>query len=118
MPITFEVREGVAVLGLELGRGNAINQGFIDALLGRLDEVERSGARSVVITGQGRTFSGGLDLPSIFDLDRAGMARFVDAFDGLFTRVFSFPRPVVAAVNGHAIAGGCVLAMACDRRVV
>jgi enoyl-CoA hydratase len=46
------------------------------------------------------------------------MAGFVDAFEAMFLRLFAFPKPTVAAVNGHAIAGGCILAMACDARVL
>jgi enoyl-CoA hydratase len=109
---------GVAVLSLELGRGNAIDPAFITALHAALDEAERSEARALVITGKGRVFCGGLDLPAIHAFDRAAVEHFVDAFDGLFRRVLAFERPVVAAINGHAIAGGCVLAMACDLRVM
>jgi enoyl-CoA hydratase len=118
MPITRTIDEGVTVLSLELGRGNAINHAFIDALKAALDETEREGARAVVLTASGRVFCGGLDLVTIYDYDREGMGRFVDAFDGMFERVFSFPRPVIAAINGHALAGGCVLAMAADYRLM
>jgi enoyl-CoA hydratase len=117
MPITRTMEGDVAVLGLELGRGNAIGHPFIDAMLAALDDVERSGARAVVITGQGKVFCGGLDLVTIWDYDRAAMGDFVDAFERMFTRVLAFPRPLVAAVNGHALAGGCILAMAADLRV-
>jgi enoyl-CoA hydratase/carnithine racemase len=118
MPITRTMHGDVAVLALELGRGNAIGHPFIDAMLAVLDEVERSAARAVVITGQGKVFCGGLDLVTIWDYDRAAMGAFGDAFERMFTRVLAFPRPVVAAVNGHALAGGCILAMASDFRIV
>jgi enoyl-CoA hydratase len=118
MPLPITLDAGVALLRMELGRGNAIDQAFVDALHGALDEVERSDARAVVLTGQGRVFCGGLDLVTLAPFDRPALERFVLAFDGLFRRVFAFDRPVVAAVNGHAIAGGCILAMACDLRVM
>ena len=118
MPIPLVLDAGVAVLSLELGRGNAIDPAFIDALHAALDEVERSDARALVLTGKGRVFCGGLDLVTLHGFDRPALERFVLAFDGLFRRVFALPLPVVAAVNGHALAGGCILAMACDLRVM
>lgn len=118
MPITRTLDDaGVAVLGLDLGRGNAIDLPFIDAVSAALDDALESGARALVLTGRGKVFCGGLDLVTIFDYDRAAMGRFVDAFEGFFRKVLAFPRPVVAAVNGHALAGGAILAMAADHRV-
>ncbi|MFT3773090.1 MAG: enoyl-CoA hydratase-related protein [Minicystis sp.] len=117
MPIHRTLDAGVAVLGLDLGRGNAIDHAFIDALGAALDAALADGARALVITGRGKVFCGGLDLVTIFEYDRVAMGRFVDAFDGVFRKVLAFPRPVVAAVNGHALAGGCILAMAADHRV-
>jgi enoyl-CoA hydratase len=118
MPIVRTLDDSVAVLSLELGRGNAIDHAFIDALGAALDETLREGARAVVLTGRGKVFCGGLDLPTICAYDRPALERFVDAFEGIFTRVLSFPRPVVAAVNGHALAGGAILAMAADHRIM
>jgi enoyl-CoA hydratase len=117
MPITRFQDGDVAVLALDLGRGNAIGYPFIDAIHAALDEEERGDARAIVITGQGKIFCGGLDLVTIGDYDRAEAGAFVDAFERMFTRVLAFPRPVVAAINGHALAGGCILAMAADFRV-
>jgi enoyl-CoA hydratase len=116
MPITRTNDGDVAVLGLELGRGNVINHASIAAMLAALDEVRD--ARAVVITGQGKVFCGGLDLLTIYRYDRAELSAFCEAFDGFFRSVLAFERPLVAAINGHAIAGGCILAMACDLRVM
>lgn len=118
MPITRTIDESVTVLSLDLGRGNAINHAFVDALQAALDETEREGAGAVVLTAPGRVFCSGLDLVTSYEYDREAMGRFVDAFDSVFERVLSFPRPVIAAVNGHALAGGCVLAMAADYRLM
>ena len=118
MPIPITEDAGVAVLSLELGRGNAIDHPFIEEMHRALDAVEKSDARAAVITGKGRVFCGGLDLLTIHAFDRPALERFVDAFEGMFRRVFAFDRPLVAAVNGHALAGGAILAMACDLRVM
>src|SRR5436853_2368286 len=109
-------RDGeVALIRLENGKSNAIGPSFLDrleSLLGQLGE-----ARAAVITGQGSAFSAGLDLPALIDLDRVGMRAFVLRFDAVMMRVFELPIPLVAAVNGHAIAGGCVLALQADVRI-
>src|SRR3989441_12928356 len=98
-------RDGeVALIRLENGKANAIGPSFLDrleALLGQLGD-----ARAAVITGQGSTFSAGLDLPALVDLDRVRMRAFVLRFETVMMRVFELPIPLVAAVNGHAVAGG------------
>jgi enoyl-CoA hydratase len=118
MPVTTTMDGSVLLLGLAMPRGNAINFAFIDALSAALDEAERAAPGAVVLTGQGRAFCAGLDLVEAYEYDRPTLRRFVEAFDDLFLRVFGWPQPIVAAVNGHAIAGGCILAMAADLRVV
>jgi enoyl-CoA hydratase len=112
----IETQGPVAVLRLEAGKANAIGPDLIAAFDGLLAAVEHSDARAVVITGYERFFSAGLDLPTLFTLDRAGMDRFLAGFEGVVLRLFTLPRPAVAAINGHAIAGGCVLAMQADYR--
>ena len=71
--------------------------------------------RAVVLTGQGRMFSAGVDLPRLADGGPDYVRRFLPALHRLYDTVFFFPKPVVAAVNGHAIAGGCVLECCADR---
>src|SRR3989441_3210689 len=109
-------RDGeVALIRLENGKANAIGPSFVDRvepLLGPLGD-----ARAAVITGQGSTFSAGLDLPALVDLDRVRMRAFVLRFETVMMRVFELPIPLVAAVNGHAVAGGCVLALQADVRI-
>src|SRR3989442_6653212 len=109
-------RDGeVALIRLENGKANAIGPSFLDrleALLGQLGD-----ARAAVITGQGSAFSAGLDLPTLVDLDRVRMRAFVLRFETAMMRVFELPIPLVAAVNGHAVAGGGGLALPTDARI-
>jgi enoyl-CoA hydratase/carnithine racemase len=119
MPIHRTQQESVAVLTLDLERSNAINGAFSEAVHGALDALEGdASAKGVVLTGQGRVFCVGLDLTETSALEGEAMSRFVDAFDAMFERLAAFPKPLVAAINGHAIAGGCLLAMAADYRVM
>jgi enoyl-CoA hydratase len=81
-------------------------------------ELNAAGGQPVLFAGDGDAFSAGLDLREVTSFDEAGMERFLTALDDFFLQVYSYPGPTVAAVNGHAIAGGCVLALCCDHRVV
>ena len=105
----------VALLRLESGKVNAIGPAFVAGLNQLLDEL--ADANAAVITGQGSAFSAGLDLPVLIELDRPAMQSFMDAFNALMLRLFELPVPLVAAINGHAIAGGCVLALQADVRM-
>jgi enoyl-CoA hydratase len=109
---------GTAEIRLSCGRANALNPRSLAVLAAAFDEVAAGDARGIVLTGYDGFFSAGLDLVELYDLDPSTMDGFVTDFDRLMLRVFAEPRPVVAAINGHAIAGGCILALACDVRVL
>ncbi|HVW39821.1 MAG TPA: enoyl-CoA hydratase/isomerase family protein [Amycolatopsis sp.] len=108
----------VAVLRLTNGRANVLDIELCRELVERLDEAGFAGQRAVVLTGQGGVFSGGVDLLRVRDGGPAYVREFLPALSDAFLALFGFPGPTVAAVNGHAIAGGAVLAAACDRRVM
>src|SRR5688572_11127240 len=113
------VTNGVATLALSRGKVNAINPELVQALERRLDEVEADDAiRAVVLTGRGSFFSFGWDVPELLSYEPEAFAAFVARFAQLYRRLFAFPKPVVAAINGHAPAGGCMLALACDLRIM
>ncbi len=112
----LESRGEIALLRLEAGKANAFGRALIARLSVLLDDVGSSGARGLVITGYDRFFSAGLALPELIELPRAELRAFMRSFDGLMARIFALPVPVVAAINGHAIAGGCVLALQADER--
>ena len=112
-------RDGaLAVLVVDTGKGNAMTAAFVDALEDAITALSRDDVAAVVITGTGRFFSAGLALPELIRLDRPGMGAFLTRFDEVMTSLLRLPKPVVAAINGHAIAGGCILAMQCDRRLM
>src|SRR5262249_11196332 len=80
-------------------------------------ELQSAEQLPVVLTGAERCFCAGLDLRELYEFDRTTLAAFVERLDETVLAWFTLPRPTVAAVNGHAIAGGGVLAVACDLRV-
>jgi enoyl-CoA hydratase len=117
-PYRLEWRDGLARVRLTCGKANALNPRSLDAIDGALDEAVRGNAGGLVLAGYERFFSAGLDLVTLYGLERPAMDRFMARFDAVMLRVFAFPRPVVAAVGGHAVAGGAILALACDARVM
>ncbi len=111
--IRTEHRDGVRVLHMEFGSANALSPRVGEAIIAAL---EGNGPPSV-LTGEGQIFSAGLNLIELAPFDRDQMTAFLERFSVLMARVLTTRFPLVAAVNGHAVAGGCVLAMACDQRV-
>jgi len=108
----------IAVLRMAHGKVSALDVEFCDALTVSIGDIARGSERALVITGTGTTFSAGVDLFRILKEGSAYLQRFLPSMDRLFRTLLTFPKPAVAAVNGHAIAGGCITAAACDHRVM
>ena len=93
---------------------NALSSALMEHLIG---ELRTAGGRPLLLSGAGGAFSAGLNLKEVATLDRAGMTRFLGLLDDLIDALYGYPGPAVAAVNGHAIAGGCMLLLCCDLRI-
>ncbi|MBI2922704.1 MAG: enoyl-CoA hydratase/isomerase family protein [Planctomycetes bacterium] len=115
---TRELRDSVAVLTMSHGKANAQDIEFMNALADTLAREAAADSRAVVLTGTGTIFSAGVDLPRLVAGGADYVRKFLPAFHAGLLALFEFPKPVVAAVNGHAIAGGSVVASACDRRIM
>ena len=111
-----EDRSGATVLRLKHGKVNALDTELLRAITAAIGHLDPGAA--VVLTGHGSAFSAGVDLKRIVDGGQPYVREFLPALTETFLAVFNHPGPVVAAVNGHAIAGGCVLAAACDVRLM
>jgi enoyl-CoA hydratase/carnithine racemase len=108
----------VFVLHMQAGE-NRFNRSFLEAVNGALDQVEKSeGAAALVTTGDGKFYSNGLDLAWMMGDGAGDVETFMGDVHRLFARFLSFPTATVAAVNGHAFAGGGMLALAHDFRVM
>lgn len=111
--LTFE--NDIAHLNFDDGKANVLNAQTLTALEGALDEA-KSG-RAVVLSGREGTFSGGLDLRTLPTLPKEEFKATMAQFGRFCQTLLTFPRPVVAAVTGHAIAGGTVILLCCDHRI-
>ncbi|HMF93759.1 MAG TPA: enoyl-CoA hydratase/isomerase family protein [Vicinamibacterales bacterium] len=108
----------IAVLRIQHGKANALDLELCQALTRELEAFRQSSSHALVITGSNKIFSAGVDLLRVVDEGAPYVRAFLPAMNGAFETLFSLLKPVVAAVNGHAIAGGCILAAAADRRLM
>lgn len=116
--IDSKISDGIAVITMNHGKVNALDIELCDALAKCFVDLRSADAKAVVLTGQGKTFSAGVNLVRLADGGEAYIREFLPALHRLFDAVFFHPKPVIAAVNGHAIAGGAVLACCADRRIM
>jgi enoyl-CoA hydratase len=116
--IELDEQDGVTILRMADGKANVMSLEFCELMTARFEELCPSSTRATVITGTGRIFSAGVDLLRLLDGGVPYILKFLPALSTMLTTVFSHPKPVVAAINGHAIAGGCVLACAADKRLM
>ena len=114
--IRYGVSDDVAQITLDDGKVNAMALAFFEGLNTALDRAERERPGALVIAGRAGVFSAGLNLKVLPTLPPDELRRTMVAFGRSMLRVFTFPIPTVAAVTGHAIAGGAMLAFACDLR--
>ncbi len=116
----IEVTEnaGIAMLTMRHGKANALDIEFCEALAARFAALARTASKAVVLTGQGTMFCAGVDLKRVSAAGADYIRAFLPSLHRLYDTVFHFPKPVVAAINGHAIAGGAVLACCADRRIM
>lgn len=116
-PVSYRKDDSIAVIAMDDGKVNVLGPGMLQEINAALDQAESDNAGAVVITGNEKVFSGGFDLKVFRSGDvQASMAMLKAGFE-LSHRLLSFPKPVVAACTGHAIAMGSFLACSVDHRI-
>jgi enoyl-CoA hydratase/carnithine racemase len=111
--------EEIAVLTLTRGKVNALDESFVERLSKSVGHLASDrDIRAVILTGQGKFFSFGFDIPEFLGYSKESFIRYLTKFCNLYTSMFLFPKPLIAALNGHTIAGGSMLAIACDYRLM
>jgi Delta3-Delta2-enoyl-CoA isomerase len=118
--IQSERHGNLSILTLSRGKANALNYALVDELFGAVTgaAADDSVRGLVLASDRPRFFSSGFDIREVFGYDREGMAAFFGRFIDLYERLYRFPKPVVAALSGHTFAGGAILAIACDFRIM
>jgi enoyl-CoA hydratase/carnithine racemase len=109
----------IATATLSRGKVNALNEPMVEQLTKSFEDLAIDNeVKSIIFTGSGKFFSFGFDVPEFLSYPKDDFVRYLEKFTNLYTDVFLFPKPIVAALNGHTIAGGCMLATACDFRLM
>lgn len=117
--VNFINDQGIVTVTLSKGKVNAINESVVDEMTGCLKELAGdAGIRAVILTGTGKFFTFGFDIPEFLSYPKEAFIRYLTKFTDLYAYLFLYPKPVIAALNGHTIAGGCMLAIACDYRIM
>ena len=117
MSVSYQREESIAMITMDDGKVNALGPDMLAAINAALDRAEGEEAGAVVIAGNDRVFSGGFDLKVFKSGDVQASIGMLKAGFELSHRLLSFPRPVVAACTGHAIAMGSFLACSADHRI-
>ncbi len=116
MSQSYSFADGTAEIHLDDGKANVMSTDWLRAFSGLLDRAEKDEARALLVRGRPGMLSGGLDMKWLPTLRGAEAREMVETFSGTMLRLWTFPIPTVAAVTGHAVAGGCIVASACDMR--
>jgi enoyl-CoA hydratase/carnithine racemase len=118
--ISVEKRGKVALVRLDWSITNAINMNCVKAFSAIIDRLGSDPqVHGVVLSSSSaKFFSIGFDIPELFDLSREDFASFYRAVNQMCLELYALPKPTVAAITGHAIAGGCILALCCDYRFI
>lgn len=113
------IQDKVAIIALDRGKSNAINEVMLDELKKMFSSINQDdNIKGVVLTGKEGFFTAGLDLIELYDYDESQIKIFWTKFLDLVKTIASFKKPLVAAISGHSPAGGCVLAICCDYRIM
>ena len=120
MEFTTVDRDGeLLIITLARGKANPLNAAMVEELITAFGAAASNDVRGVVLASdRPKFFSSGFDVGEVFQYDRDRMAEFFGRFIDLYESILHLPKPVVASVSGHAFAGGAVLALACDARVM
>src|ERR1017187_7675037 len=118
--VQAERHNDLLILTLSRGKANALNYALVEELYGAITNAatDESVRGLVLASDRPRFFSSGFDIREVFTYDREGMGAFFGRFIDLYESLYSFPKPVVAALSGHTFAGGAILAIACDFRIM
>ena len=117
--VKYETKGAVAVVTIDREKAlNALNAEVLDDLKATFEGIDTETVRCVIVTGAGeKSFVAGADIAAMSGMDAQGGEAFGKKGNDIFRMIETFPLPVIAAVNGFALGGGCELAMSCDFRI-
>ena len=106
--VVYQKDQRLSLIAFDDGKANVFNPNSIAALNDAFNRAEEDDTHSVIVSGRTGCFSGGLDLKTLPTLGPDGLKKFLRSYAAAMMRIFLFPKPVIAACTGHALAGGCI----------
>lgn len=116
--LRLETRDHISRLVMNHGKVNVMDIEFCRELIQHLETLEQDSCRALILSGNERVFSAGVDLKRWLAEGEDYVEPFLVELERVMERMFVFPKPVIAVIQGHAVAGGCMMAAACDYRVI
>ena len=116
--LRLETRDNLSHLAMNYGKVNALDIEFCREFLARLGEIEDDSSQALILSGKAQVFSAGIDLKRWLAETDQYVEPFLIELERVMERIFLFPKPVIAMIEGHAVAGGCMIAAACDFRLI
>ena len=118
--LSVDSQDTVAIVRLSRGVTNALNLELVNELDALLEKMEHDPGTSALVLGSKseKFMSIGFDIPHLFDLPRRDFETFFGEFNRVCLKLYTLPKPTVVAITGHAVAGGCILALCCDYRFI
>jgi Delta3-Delta2-enoyl-CoA isomerase len=117
--VDVQLHRGIATVVLERGKVNALNPAVVEELSATFNALQSdTEASAVVLTGRGKFFSFGFDVPEFLSYTREEFTNYLASFTTLYRHLFIYPKPLVVALNGHTIAGGCMIALVGDSTIM
>ena len=117
--IKVSQQDQIQILELNRPKVNAIDESLIKALNAELDKSESDNSiKGIILTGQDGIFSGGLDIINLYEKDKEYMKSFWDLFSNLLLRIYRYPKLIFTAISGHSPAGGTVISIMTDYRIM
>jgi len=116
--IELDQQNSIAIIKMNHPPANAINATFLSTLNEAVTDQIASDSKAIILTGNGNIFSAGVDLVQLLEGGAQYIGDFLVKLEQMLETLFFCPKPLIAAINGHAIAGGCVIACCADRRLM
>jgi Delta3-Delta2-enoyl-CoA isomerase len=117
--VSVKRQDDIAIVTLTRDKVNALNNTVVNELTEAFSCLENDeSVKAVILTGTGAFFSFGFDIPEFLPYSKERFTEYLNGFTAFYTYLFMYPKPVIAALNGHTVAGGCMIALACDYRVM
>jgi len=117
--ISVSIKDRLAIITLNRGKSNSLNREMVTELSDILHNIDSdANIGGVIITGKENFFSAGLDLIELYNYNEQEAKSFWNLFLDFVASITAFKKPLIAAINGHSPAGGCVIALACDARIM